>query len=202
MRMIWLRFGVGSVLFAVACSEDMSDPFADGSFSAGDHEGDASASASAAGSESGTGDGGDTTGDAPGTTGAATSDGADGDDGAETTGDAEETGPAIDTGTDDDGESSTTDPAMACADFTECQPCVDCTVQAGGDCQDEALACQSDAECNALAGCYNGCAMQLMGDELDVCVQGCYDEHPDAVATFQSAYGCFLDVCGALCPSQ
>jgi hypothetical protein len=89
--------------------------------------------------------------------------------------------------------------AMDCVALGECQPCVDCTVMPGGMCQDEALACQNDAECNALAGCYNGCASMLMGDELNACVQTCYDDHPDAVATFMSAYGCFLDVCGSLC---
>jgi len=117
---------------------------------------------------------------------------------AETTGADEGNDEGTTTG-DDETTDATSGGALDCLDLGACQPCVDCTVAPAGPCQAEALACQNDADCNVLANCYNGCAMQFMGDELMTCVQGCYDAHPDSVATFQAAYGCFLDVCGELC---
>jgi hypothetical protein len=178
----------------------MGDPFADSSFSAGDHGTETGSASASASGDSGTTQAG-TTGDGPLDPTTASTSGASESDGSEGTTSAAETGPAIETGT-DDGESSTTEPAIACIDLGECQPCVDCTVQPGGECQDEALACQGDGDCNALAACYNGCAMMFMGDELEACIATCYDDHPDAVLAFEAAYGCFVDECGELCPTE
>jgi len=194
MHTSWLRSGVVGMFFAVACSDDADNPFADASFTAGDH-GDAS-SASASSSSDSTGaetTGGETTDASSTSTGIATSD----DDGSTS---EQDSGAALETGSDD--ESSTTAGTAVCIELGECQPCVDCTVQPGGECQDEALACQGDGDCNALAACYNACAMMFMGDELEACVDTCYDDYPDAVTSFEAAYGCFIDACGDLCPTE
>lgn len=200
MRTMACRSLASSVLFALACSEDLEDPWAEGGSTMSTSASATTDDGAVTSTDDGVGEGPSEDGDA-GTSGAATTD-----DGGETepagsseTGD-ETTDAAGDETTGDDDTGGTTDGgAIDCVDLGACQPCVDCTVAPRGPCLDEALACEGDPDCNVLANCYNGCAMQFMGTELMTCVQGCYDEHPDSVATFQAAYGCFLDACSTLC---
>jgi hypothetical protein len=86
----------------------------------------------------------------------------------------------------------TGDPEAECDEANSCQPCVQCAVDPGGECEMVAQACVTDPECLELLDCLGACTDRA-------CEDGCFAMHPGAEPAFSEFALCLAETCPNAC---